>query len=102
MTYTPTLLVHIFAGTLGLLSGTAAIIFKKGSRRHVLAGRVFVVSMLTMAVFAVYLAAVRHDPNNISGGPFPPQLARPDTANNKKRAHIVKEKALPFMMDLRI
>src|SRR5580700_289345 len=68
MTYTPTLLIHICAGSLGLLSGTAAIIFKKGSRRHVLAGRVFVVSMLTMAVFAVYLAAVRHDPNNISGG----------------------------------
>ena len=68
MTYTPTLIVHICAGSLGLLSGTAAIIFKKGSRRHVLAGRVFVISMLTMAVFAVYLAVVRHDPNNIGGG----------------------------------
>ena len=68
MTYSPTLLVHICAGSLGLLSGTAAIIFKKGSRRHVLAGRVFVVSMLTMAVFAVYLAIVNHDPNNIGGG----------------------------------
>ena len=68
MTYSPTLLVHICAGTLGLLSGTVAIIVKKGSRRHVLAGRVFVASMLTMAAFAVYIAAVRHDPNNVSGG----------------------------------
>ena len=68
MAYSPTLIVHICAGSLGLLSGTAAIIFKKGSRRHVLAGRVFVVSMLTMAVFAVYLAVVYHDPNNIGGG----------------------------------
>ncbi len=68
MPYSPTLLVHICGGTVGLLSGTAAIIFRKGSRRHVLAGRVFVASMLTMAVFAVYLAIVNHDPNNISGG----------------------------------
>jgi hypothetical protein len=34
--------------------------------------------------------------------PFPPQSARPDTANNRKRAQIVREKALPFMTDLRI
>jgi hypothetical protein len=33
---------------------------------------------------------------------FPPQLARPDTANNKKRAHIVREKPLPFIKDLHI
>jgi hypothetical protein len=33
-----------------------------------LAGKVFVVSMLTMAVFAVYLAIVRHQPGNIGGG----------------------------------
>src|SRR5208282_6806879 len=56
------------AGTLGLLSGTAAMCFRKGSPRHVLAGRVFVASMLTMAVLAVYLAIVRHQPNNIGGG----------------------------------
>jgi uncharacterized membrane protein len=68
MPYSPILIVHIFAGTLGLLSGTAAICFRKGSSRHVLAGKVFVVSMFTMAVVAVYLAIVRHQPNNIGGG----------------------------------
>jgi uncharacterized membrane protein len=51
-----------------LLSGTAAMLFRKGSRRHVLAGRVFVTAMLTMAVGATYLAIVRHQPSNISGG----------------------------------
>ena len=70
MPYSPILIGHICAGTLGLLSGTAAICFRKGSRRHVLAGRVFVASMLTMAVLAVYLAIVRHQPSNISGGIF--------------------------------
>src|SRR5258708_37888358 len=70
MAYSPTLIVHICGGTLGLLSGTAAIAFRKGSPRHVLAGKVFVASMLTMAAFAVYLATVRHQPNNIGGGIF--------------------------------
>ena len=68
MSYSPILIVHICAGTLGLLSGTAAMTFRKGSPRHVLAGRVFVASMLTMGVFAVYLAITRHQPNNIGGG----------------------------------
>jgi hypothetical protein len=68
MPYSPILIVHICAGTLGLVSGTAAISFRKGSPRHVLAGKVFVVSMLTMGVFAVYLAITRNQPNNIGGG----------------------------------
>jgi len=42
--------------------------FRKGSPRHVLAGRVFVASMLIMGVFAVYLAITRHQPSNIGGG----------------------------------
>jgi hypothetical protein len=68
MSYSPILVVHICAGSLGLLSGTAAMSFRKGSPRHVLAGKVFVASMLTMGVFAVYLAIKRHQPNNIGGG----------------------------------
>ena len=68
MSYFPILLVHIGAGTLGLLSGTAAMSFRKGSHRHVVAGKVFVASMLTMAVAAVYLAMAKHQPNNIGGG----------------------------------
>jgi hypothetical protein len=42
--------------------------FRKGSPHHVLAGKVFVASMLTMAAGEVYLAIVRHQPNNIGGG----------------------------------
>ncbi len=68
MSYSPILIVHICAGSLGLLSGTAAISFRKGSPRHVLAGKVFVASMLTMGAFAAYLAIVRNQPNNIGGG----------------------------------
>jgi hypothetical protein len=68
MPYSPTLLVHICAGSIGLLSGTAALSFRKGSLRHILAGRVFVVSMLIMAAFAAYLGVVKHQPNNVGGG----------------------------------
>jgi hypothetical protein len=51
-----------------LLSGTAAISFRKGSPRHAMAGKVFVASMLTMGALAVYLAVVRNQPSNIGGG----------------------------------
>src|ERR1700731_2249779 len=68
MRYSPILIAHICAGTIGLLSGTAAMSFRKGTTRHVLAGKVFVASMLCMAVGAVYLAIVKHQPSNIGGG----------------------------------
>ena len=70
MPYSPILLVHIAGGTVGLLSGTAAIILRKGSARHALAGRIFVVAMLTMGSLAAYLAIVRHQPGNFGGGVF--------------------------------
>jgi hypothetical protein len=68
MSYSPTLLIHIFGGTVGLLSGTAAICFRKGSPRHALAGKIFVASMLVMATLAAYLAILKHQTSNIGGG----------------------------------
>jgi len=41
------------------------MVFRKGSPWHILAGRVFVASMLTMAVAAGYLAIVKHQSSNI-------------------------------------
>ena len=70
MLYSLILVAHMCAGTAGLLSGTAALSFRKGSLRHVLAGKVFVASMLTMAAGAVHLAVVKHQPNNVGGGIF--------------------------------
>jgi uncharacterized membrane protein len=64
----PILLVHVCAGILGLFFGTAALSFRKGSPGHVLAGKVFVASMLTMALGAAYLGIVKHQTNNIGGG----------------------------------
>jgi len=60
--------LHVSAGIVGILSGAAAMSFRKGSPRHALAGKVFVISMLTMAAGAVYLAVMKHQNNNIGGG----------------------------------
>ncbi len=60
--------LHVSAGIVGILSGTAAMSFRKGSPRHALAGKVFVISMLTMAASAVYLAFMKHQNNNDGGG----------------------------------
>ena len=60
--------LHVSAGIVGILSGAAAMSFRKGSPRHALAGRVFVISMLTMAAGAVYLAVMKRQNNNVGGG----------------------------------
>ena len=64
----PLLVLHISAGILGILSGVAAMSFRKGSSRHALAGKIFVMAMLTMAASAVYLAFLKHQYNNVGGG----------------------------------
>ena len=70
MLYSLLLPVHISAGILAILSGTAAMSFRKGSRRHALAGKVFVGAMLTLGTSAVYLALMKHQMGNVLGGTF--------------------------------
>jgi hypothetical protein len=68
MHLSPLLLFHICAGTVGFLSGAVAIAFRKGSSRHRVAGNVFVVSMLSMAATGVYMAFMKSQPGNVTGG----------------------------------
>jgi uncharacterized membrane protein len=68
MQFSPILVLHISAGIVGILSGAAAMSFRKGSPRHAQAGKVFVISMLTMAASAVYLAVLKRQMNNVGGG----------------------------------
>ncbi len=67
---TPILALHIAGGTLGMLSGFASMFLRKGSRRHSIAGDVFVVSMLIMSCAGAYLAVMKSQPGNILGGIF--------------------------------
>jgi hypothetical protein len=64
----PTLVLHICAGIFGLLSGAAAISFRKGSRRHRVAGNAFVISMMGMSTAGAYRAFMKHQMNNVFGG----------------------------------
>src|SRR5208283_2185065 len=64
----PLLLLHIIAGTFGMLSGFVAVFLRKGSRRHGIAGSVFVIAMLCLSASGVYLAVMKSQPGNILGG----------------------------------
>jgi hypothetical protein len=60
---------HISMGLVGILSGAAALTFRKGSRAHDMVGHVFFVSMLIMASMGATLA-MTYSPNrgNVMGG----------------------------------
>jgi hypothetical protein len=63
--------VHISSGTIALFAGVVALSAAKGGPLHRRAGTVFMIAMLTMALFADYLAVVRPDQlPNLLGGTF--------------------------------
>lgn len=68
MSYSPILLLHIASGTFGMLSGFIAVFLRKGSRRHALAGRVFVITMLSLSATGVYMALMKSQTGNVLGG----------------------------------
>lgn len=68
MKYSPLLLIHICAATIGLLSGSVALFSRKGSRLHRAAGSVFFVSMLCMSASAAYLAWMKSQTINLVVG----------------------------------
>ena len=50
------LLIHIIAGSIGLISGTISIIRKKGDSKHRFIGKIFLYSMLTVGFSALILS----------------------------------------------
>ena len=60
------LVAHIGGGTLGLLSGTVAMASRKGEWLHRVAGRVFFVSMLTMAAVGAGVAPFLDDGQRVN------------------------------------
>jgi uncharacterized membrane protein len=81
----PILVVHICAGISGLLSGAAAMSFRKGSRWHRVAGNVFFVSMLGMSTAGAYLALIKHQMNNVFGGVLAFYLVTTAWATGRRR-----------------
>ncbi len=68
MMHTEILAVHIGMGTLGVLTGAAALVFRKGSGPHRVVGTVFVLSMLFMAATASILETMKPEPGSVVGG----------------------------------
>jgi len=69
MAYSTLLIFHICGAIVGLLSGTAALIFRKGFRWHRAAGNVFFVSMLIMSASGAGIAAfIKPNMGNVFGG----------------------------------
>lgn len=60
------LYLHIGAGSVGLLSGAAAFVLRKGSDLHRLAGKIFVVSMLIMSAIGAMVAPFLPSPERAS------------------------------------
>ncbi|HEV3050689.1 MAG TPA: hypothetical protein VGX50_10285 [Longimicrobium sp.] len=63
-----TLLVHIAAGGVGIVSGYLAVFAAKGGRLHRRAGIVFVWSMSVMAAMGAGMAAARAQVSNVVAG----------------------------------
>lgn len=70
MMYSPVLLIHICGGIIGVLSGSTALVVRKGSLWHRRSGDVFVISMLSMAAGGAYVAFTKSQPPNIIAGVF--------------------------------
>jgi hypothetical protein len=68
----PLLIAHMGAGSLGIISGAAAVSVAKGERAHRIFGTVFFVSMLIMSGPGAYLAVFGSQP---SAGAAPPQAS---------------------------
>ena len=68
MTVSPIVVLHIFMGSVALLSGGAALIFRKGERWHINFGSVFFGSMLGMSASGAFLAFMKGERINIVVG----------------------------------
>ncbi len=61
--------IHIFGAVIGMLSGTLAILVRKGGGVHGAAGTVFLSAMSAMSLAAIYIAAfLRFEAVNIIAG----------------------------------
>jgi uncharacterized membrane protein len=64
MSLWPLIVFHICSGTVALLSGAVAMSLRKGSRRHRLAGDVFVVSMLCLGATGATVGIIKYHLTN--------------------------------------
>jgi hypothetical protein len=81
--------LHIGGGSLGILSGYAAVFVRKGAQLHRVFGTVFVVSMLIMAVMGLALSVWIRQTSNIIGGGLAAYLVATAWITVKRKAGTV-------------
>jgi hypothetical protein len=64
----PLLVLHISAATITVPAGSAALFFRKGSRRHRAAGNAFFISMLIMCATGAYMGFMKQQAINVVVG----------------------------------
>jgi uncharacterized membrane protein len=69
-TYSPILVIHIAGGLVAVLTGSTALLARKGGRLHRRSGDAFVISMLIMAAGGAIAAVVKSQTFNIFAGVF--------------------------------
>lgn len=62
------LCLHIGGAALGMISGVAALVVKKGGRLHAIAGTTFFVAMLVMAGIGAGVSLIMKEPTNVIAG----------------------------------
>ena len=95
------MILHVVAGTFALFAGIVAMSSRKGARTHRVAGNVFFVSMLVMAVLADYLAvAIPEQIPNLFIGTFTIYLVATAwlTVRRKERSVGIPEKIALFVI----
>ncbi len=70
MTLADIVAVHIVMGTTSILSGGAALFFRKGDGPHRAVGTVFFLAMLGMCAAALPVAVIRHQDGNVAAASF--------------------------------
>lgn len=60
--YSSLLILHIIAGTISLISGTAAFLARKGKGRHAQSGSLFYYAMLAVGFSALILSSLKFNP----------------------------------------
>jgi hypothetical protein len=68
MAFSPLLVLHICAATVTVPSGSAALFFRKGSRRHRAAGSIFFITMLIMSATGAYMGFMKQQTINVIVG----------------------------------
>ncbi len=98
---TPMLLLHIVMGTLGCLTGYAALLLRKGGGWHARVGAVFAVAMILLGLSGTYLAVfAKFNPGNVLGGVTTAYMVGTGWATVRRRSPVGRWDKLALLLPI--